>query len=362
MDWVSCFALTMSVTESLPPGWSTRKSSWKTRCFRKERLMTPLEMTTSTESSGRGSSSMAAWWHSSSPPTSATLSRAFRHMTGLRSTPTTRPDGPTARLGDLLEANLATATVLLGPEHEQTRNARELAAALDHELGRFDRALARTDTVIQEKIAAHQGDHPGVVYSLNVSGEILLDAGRPREAAERHREALEVGGRLGEAEGVYAMLARHGLARVALAEGDTGAAESLLAHAMAIANRRLREDHRYTLDLHRTRARLLLVRGRPAEAAEILLGVVEVERRVRPSPHPRIGETLALLAWARDATGAATEGRELRRQALSEMIALPDDHPRRREATGQGDSVSHEPSASGSTPLQTTAPLNPGMP
>lgn len=54
IDCDSCFALTMSVMDRRPPGLITRNSSSITLRFRKDRLITPLEITTSADASGNG--------------------------------------------------------------------------------------------------------------------------------------------------------------------------------------------------------------------------------------------------------------------------------------------------------------------
>ncbi|HSG48815.1 MAG TPA: serine/threonine-protein kinase, partial [Longimicrobiales bacterium] len=92
---------------------------------------------------------------------------------------------------------------VLGEEHAQTRSVREALAGVDWILGRFDLALAREDSVRLAKVRAHQGDHPGVVYTLNSMAAILLESSRPDEARARLREAMTMGERLGGTEGVY---------------------------------------------------------------------------------------------------------------------------------------------------------------
>lgn len=230
----------------------------------------------------------------------------------------------------LLSDNLTIAVRTLGEAHQQTRGAREALATLDHAMGRFDLAAARQDSVVAAKSLARGGDHPGVVYSLVSAGDAFLGGGEPSTAEERYREALAMSHRLGNDGGVYEMLARHGLARAALVRGDGEQADSLLRIASAIAERTLRPTHRYVLDLERTRARLLLSRGRTAEARRILTDALTAEREVRPSPHPRIGRTLALLAEALQAEGAVDAAAERRREALDQLRALPADHPERR--------------------------------
>jgi serine/threonine-protein kinase len=230
----------------------------------------------------------------------------------------------------LLSENLEIAMRVLGEEHQRTRGSREALASVDRELGRYDLALARMDSVVAAKIRAHGGDHPGTVFSLNLMGDVHLLAGRPHQAAVRFREALAMGARLGSNEGTYGALSRHGLAQVALATGDVGAADSLNAWALSHARADLRADHRYVLDMMRTQSRILLIRGSQREAGAVLDTVLEAERRKHPRPHPRIGATLALLGEAREAQGDATGAADARRRALEEFGALPESHPARR--------------------------------
>lgn len=230
----------------------------------------------------------------------------------------------------LLTENLGIAVMTLGEAHVRTRGAREALASLDHDLGRYDLAAARVDSVVQAKMLAHEGDHPGVVYSLNEGGDVLLDAGRLDEAEARYRESLEMGARLGGNDGVYGALARNGLARVALRRGDLQLADSLSRVALSLASGSLREDHRYVLDMERTRARMLLALDRVDDARSVLSRVLEAEIRARPSPHPRIGETLALIGEAADMAGDTIGALDAWRRASAEYAELPPDHPKRR--------------------------------
>ncbi|MEJ2206091.1 MAG: serine/threonine-protein kinase [Gemmatimonadota bacterium] len=238
--------------------------------------------------------------------------------------------GRYAEADRLITDNLESAIRVLGEGHESTRSVREALATLDGDLGRFDLALARMDSVIIAKTEAHGGDHPGTVHSLNFTGEVLLAANRPEEAEGRFREALAMGARLGGNEGTYGALSRNGLALTALRAGRVAEADSLAALALALARDQLRPDHRYVLDIRRTQARILLAEGGAAEARRTLDEILEAERRVRPSPHPRIGETLALLGDALEAAGDVEGARRTREEARDELTSLPPDHPQRR--------------------------------
>ncbi|HSG47167.1 MAG TPA: hypothetical protein VLA43_05035, partial [Longimicrobiales bacterium] len=66
-------------------------------------------------------------------------------------------------------------------------------------------------------------------------------------------------------------------------------------------------------------------------ALAILGPVLEVEERVRPSPHPRRGETLLLRGRALLLLGDRAGAREALSAADREFAELPGSHPLRRE-------------------------------
>src|SRR5512134_90402 len=89
---------TRSEMMTLPPGLRTRYASAKTLSLAVERLTTQLEMTASTELSPAGRFSISPRRNSTLPkPPFRAFSRAFSSISGVMSTPITRPDGPTAR-------------------------------------------------------------------------------------------------------------------------------------------------------------------------------------------------------------------------------------------------------------------------
>ena len=78
----------MSVTAKRPPGRSTRAASRKTAGLSAERLITQLEITTSTESSGSGTSSIVPFRNSTfSTPASRWFRRASSSISSVMSTP-----------------------------------------------------------------------------------------------------------------------------------------------------------------------------------------------------------------------------------------------------------------------------------
>ena len=76
--------VTMSDTAKRPPGRSTRKASRSTCALSAERLMTQLEMITSTDSSGRGIASIVPLRNSTlgAPARSALRPRQLEHLVG----------------------------------------------------------------------------------------------------------------------------------------------------------------------------------------------------------------------------------------------------------------------------------------
>jgi len=221
---------------------------------------------------------------------------------------------------------------VLGEGHIRTRNIREGLMGLDWAVGRLDLALARADSVRLAKLLAHGGDHPGVVYTLNSMGQILVESGHLREARARLDEAMAMGERLGGTDGVYGALIRNNLGTVALLEGKLGEAGGLMDQALALGRANLREDHRYIQEIQRSRARLRLARGDAPGALALLGPVLVVEEGGRPSPHPRRGETQLLRARALAMLGDAEAARTTFAEADGEFRELPEDHPFRREA------------------------------
>jgi hypothetical protein len=99
-----------------PPGPSTRKISARARLLRADRLRTPLEMATSTDSSGSGMSSISPRRNSVQPPTPAWAAwpRARSHISSRTSSPMARPWGPTL---------LAARMVSMPPPEPTSRTA-----------------------------------------------------------------------------------------------------------------------------------------------------------------------------------------------------------------------------------------------
>ncbi|MEQ8331327.1 MAG: serine/threonine-protein kinase [Longimicrobiales bacterium] len=232
--------------------------------------------------------------------------------------------------GPLLVRNLDVGLRRFGDDHEATRSARESLGVLEHERGRHDAAVRYLEASMASKMRVRGADHPGVVFSLISLGDVLVDAGRLDEADRRYLEALAMGERLGGTEGVYGALSRLGRARVALRRGRIEPADSLARAAASLAGDALRPGHRYLLDIDRTRAEILLARGRAAEARALLATVLEAEAAARPGPHPRQGRTLVLLGRARAAVGDTVGAQAAWQEAGTHFARLPAEHPDRR--------------------------------
>jgi len=81
-----------------PPGVSTRNISASTAALSADKLITQLEITTSTEASGSGTASIWPLTNSTlAAPALAAFCRARASMSSVMSTPQANPDGPTRR-------------------------------------------------------------------------------------------------------------------------------------------------------------------------------------------------------------------------------------------------------------------------
>jgi tetratricopeptide (TPR) repeat protein len=138
-----------------------------------------------------------------------------------------------------------------------------------------------------------------------------------------------MGERLGGNDGVYGMLIRAYLGMVALAEGEVARADSLVETAAAMAREDLREDHRYALDIRRMQARVSLAKGDAPAALARLGPVAEAEARIRPSPHPRRGETELLKGLALLDMGDRDAAVRAFAEAERQFTELPRGHPLR---------------------------------
>jgi serine/threonine-protein kinase len=236
-------------------------------------------------------------------------------------------------LGRLEEAERQLETAVergnrkLGPEHEMTTTARATLAHLLTQTGRYAEASARLDTVLAAKRGRHEAGHPSIVFSLVQSADPHLEAGRLREARALLDEAMAITG----PQGVYGLLALHGLADIALREGRLDEADRLLDDALAIAAERLRDNHRYTLALRRSQAAVLIERDRAQDAAALLERALADERAKLPEPHPKIGYTLLCLGEAYLGVGEPYRADSILQRAARNFAELPAAHWRHGE-------------------------------
>lgn len=122
------------------------------------------------------------------------------------------------RRGDAAEAERRRRTIAAGHDPAASVMERALRGAMAHAAGRTDEgiALVREAAAAEDALPMEFGP-PGIVKPTHeLLGELLLEAGRPAEAAQAFERALVVGpGR---------WLALRGLARAATAAGDVALA------------------------------------------------------------------------------------------------------------------------------------------
>ena len=235
---------------------------------------------------------------------------------------------PEAR--ELLATTVDRSITVLGPEHTRTRNAREGLAFVEWALGEFEVARARLDSVAEAKRVFHGGDHPGVVYTLVATGELMAEVGEYAGARERLDSAMAMGARGGGNDGVYGAQAQVIYGAIALGEGDPDEAERRTRAGLDRLEERLRPDHRYVLSARRSLARVLLARGEPLEALDVLGFVPPLEAQVWPMDHPVRGRTALLQAEARLALGQQEAAQAHLREADRHFSVLPASHPSKR--------------------------------
>jgi len=228
----------------------------------------------------------------------------------------------------LFEEAIAAADVRLGRGHALSASLRERLGDVLTDLGEYERAGALYDTAFIEKRARFGSDHAEAVMALIRSAEPRIYSGNLDLAESR----LSVAFGSTTAGGSYRAVVLDHLGRIEHRRGDLDSARVLLEEAVAIGADQLRENHRNLTSWRRDLASVLIDRGRLGEAADLLAGVLEVERSSRPSPHFRIGATLVLQAKIEIARGSPGTAAPLLRSAISEFRALPPDHWRVLEA------------------------------
>src|SRR5918995_2838469 len=183
---------TRSETANLPPGFRTRNASEITLGLSVERLMTQLEITTSTWSSGSGISSMCPFRNSTfSTPASALFFSASSSISSVMSSPYALPPGET-RLAD---NNTSMPPPL--PRSKTTSPGESVASAvgLPHPK---DAAPAACGSIFSSS-----AEYPPPVQSTPSASE-----SRPRSPAEPQHEAVPVPSSTVRAAPAYLSLTR----------------------------------------------------------------------------------------------------------------------------------------------------------
>ncbi|UCC83559.1 MAG: tetratricopeptide repeat protein [Gemmatimonadota bacterium] len=230
----------------------------------------------------------------------------------------------------VLGEGLESANRTLGYDHTETGTIRERYTTVLTLLGRYDESIARMDTALAVKRARTDGNPAYLLTALLRAGEPLLLSGRLDDAEVKFGEALSLAGE----RGVYAVLCLEGLGRVALARGDFDEAERLFDEALAVAGERLSEWHRYTLSVQRSKARLLVGRGRTDEAVASLLDVLRSQLTTWREPHANLGRTLLWLGEAYLVAGEAAQAEAVLGRASTNFGEIPSGHWLSGEAKG----------------------------
>jgi serine/threonine-protein kinase len=256
------------------------------------------------------------------PDVIASMSELGRLLNGL---------GRYGEAEDLFVDGLDRAVRTLGPEHPSAVTLRVGLSLTLYRTGRYARAVALHDTILAIKRASYEPGHTEIVAELIRGGRPLVSLRRLDEADRRYSEALSIIDERSESRGLYGMQALQGKANVARLSGEPAAAEAQYLEALALAEERLREDHRYLLGLRRDWATFLTQQGRHGEAVEILEGVLATERAKLPAPHADIGLTLHRLGQAYLAAGDNPAAEAALQESLDNLGALPASHWRVRE-------------------------------
>jgi tetratricopeptide (TPR) repeat protein len=169
--------------------------------------------------------------------------------------------------------------------------------------GDHDRALAVARK--RAAIAEATGDLATLAFDQTLFGDLLLDAGRPREALAEYEHAVELIERAGVSAEVEAAVRRNHLyarARVALAEGDLAAARAqAAAYEAAVEVAAVPGELRQA---HELAGRLALARGDAATA------LAELDHANRQDPRVLYAQALAARA-----AGDLPRARDLAAQA-----------------------------------------------
>ncbi|NIN71961.1 MAG: tetratricopeptide repeat protein [Gemmatimonadetes bacterium] len=222
----------------------------------------------------------------------------------------------------VLGEGLESANRTLGYDHAETGTIRERYTTVLTRLGRYAESIARMDTALAVKRARTDGNPAYLLAALLRAGEPLLLSGRLDEAEARFSEALSLAGE----RGVYTVVCLEALGNIELARGNYDVAESLFDEALSIAGERLSEGHRYTLSVRRSKARLLVRRGRVDEAVASLLDVLRSQLTTWREPHANLGRTLLWLGEAYLVAGRAAQAEAVLRRASTNFGEIPSGH------------------------------------
>lgn len=220
----------------------------------------------------------------------------------------------------LLRDAIARADSTIGPTHPTALSLRDRLGLLLVSEGRWEEGLELYEFVLSTKRTTLPPDHPDLSYSLERVAVGYIRAGRLGRAA-RFLDELE--GRLGTGSSVLRFLLLEGRGDILARRGDLAGAARFYDAAIDMADEVLRPGHRYVLEARRARAEVWLQQGRVAEARTELESVLTGESAVRPSPHPRIGYTLAGLGEANLLDGNADEAETALREAIANLSPLP---------------------------------------
>ena len=181
----------------------------------------------------------------------------------------------------------------------------------------FKRVLAMG----QESVEA---DHPIIGVWFNNLGTLYLDQGRPKEAAEMNRRAIEILEKR-SGDGTVALSNRASLYSY---EGRYAEAEALFRRSLAESEARFGSGHPDVALSLSNLAGCLQDQGRYDEAGPLLLRVIAIRETVLGQTHPDLATTYGQLAALRAAQGHFAEAEQRYRSAqATNEAALGLEHP-----------------------------------
>jgi serine/threonine protein kinase/tetratricopeptide (TPR) repeat protein len=188
---------------------------------------------------------------------------------------------------------------------------------------------ARAESMYREALAvlrARPGDDERIAGVLDNLGVLLSEKGEYADAEASHREALAIRKKGGTNPSDTAICLNN-LSQVLGRRGRLAEAEELQRESLALSERRLGNEHPYTLITLRNLANTLQSAGKPAEAEAFQLRAIELGRRLYGDKDPEIARNLSGLGLARQARGDLEGATPLLRDALNIVLAQPDPSP-----------------------------------